>query len=1127
MTALKTEDFPVSLEGFDPETREAAREAASRAGVTLDEWVTTAIAERAKRPDSFQMGAASNASPPSYAKPASGSTRQPRTDRSADRSTAFTQRSPEPESKLSEAGQHGLAVARERVEERLAEMPDTVSEPIPHVSPATERVPRPIGRRGMESSEEVRNAVLEIRSRQRELDTRAMSERGRGRRADADIFSSLQNDIARLASQLDTVRQPSDPHAPTITALKSEIGRLRDSVAGLATRNQIGTLEQSVQALAAEVARARMPGDVAEVAAPVEELRAEIGRLSKVIRGDIHGRVGRDLDRIAAKISAAADNGVDPTAIDGLSQQLADVRRSLEELAEPRQIEALAAGVTELSRQVAELRSAQVDPNEFKSLKLTLEDIRTGMRRSSSSSKRPLDPEVAGSFGVPENSLDMRGERSADLDAAAPNLKRAGSDAVLEKIDALSSKLDGLMAGPQAELTQTLHRLSNRMDSALAASGDPTGISGLAERLDRLDEVIRKPAPSDLKPIEEMLRSLAVKLERAEQPGAGREALDALESQVSLIAKRLERNSDSDPALASLEQAMAHLRSDHSASDQRLNATLQGVHTTLEKLVSRLAVWEQDLVKDRGEARPIRSKLSRPAVPTTKADSPESATTAPAALLSGDADPDASLPEADRPLPAVESEDVPLEPGTGRPLPGMQASPEAAQADAELGDIKASFIAAARRAAQTAAAEAADTNKGKNGSRLARISSLPRGATDETSLAARVKGVIEKQRRPILLGLAAVVLALGAFQAVNLFVSDQPATTAANVPGRSEPAGRTDSVSKAPAESSTSRSGSGREVPLADIVEPRTTQSLASGEGPAPPSAQDRGLEANPVEPARQGLATAEAKTEPTPPSATADAVANATPTPGTSASLETGLAASARIPNMTAADIPASVGPSGLRQAALTGDPAAVHELASRAADGRGMARDLKLAAKLFEKAAAFGLAPAQYRIGNQYEKGLGVQRDLAAAKLWYQRAADKGNARAMHNLAVLLAEAGGARPDYAAAAGWFRRAAEYGVRDSQFNLGVLLGRGLGVTQDLVQSYTWFAVAAGQGDEDAAKKRDEVAGRLSATDLNTAKTAVERWKPAPLDQAANEVAPPVPQVRESPLKRPSTSDRV
>ena len=74
--------------------------------------------------------------------------------------------------------------------------------------------------------------------------------------------------------------------------------------------------------------------------------------------------------------------------------------------------------------------------------------------------------------------------------------------------------------------------------------------------------------------------------------------------------------------------------------------------------------------------------------------------------------------------------------------------------------------------------------------------------------------------------------------------------------------------------------------------------------------------------------------------------------------------------------------------------------------------------------------------------------------------------------------------KPDYRAAAQWFRKAADRGVADSQYNLGILYARGIGVDQNLAESYKWFALAAQQGDQDAAKKRDDVAARLDQQSL-------------------------------------------
>jgi localization factor PodJL len=122
---------------------------------------------------------------------------------------------------------------------------------------------------------------------------------------------------------------------------------------------------------------------------------------------------------------------------------------------------------------------------------------------------------------------------------------------------------------------------------------------------------------------------------------------------------------------------------------------------------------------------------------------------------------------------------------------------------------------------------------------------------------------------------------------------------------------------------------------------------------------------------------------------------------------------------------------------------------------------------------------------------------------------AAAKGNAKAMHNLAVLYAEGIDGKPDYKAAAEWFRKAANRGVADSQYNLGILYARGIGADQNLAESYKWFALAAHQGDQDAGRKREEIAVRLDAQSLMAAKLAVQTFTPQPQPDEAVNVKPP------------------
>ena len=90
-----------------------------------------------------------------------------------------------------------------------------------------------------------------------------------------------------------------------------------------------------------------------------------------------------------------------------------------------------------------------------------------------------------------------------------------------------------------------------------------------------------------------------------------------------------------------------------------------------------------------------------------------------------------------------------------------------------------------------------------------------------------------------------------------------------------------------------------------------------------------------------------------------------------------------------------------------------------------------------------------------------------------------------------------------------WFTKAANFGVKDSQFNLGILHGQGMGVKQDLAESYKWFALAAKSGDNDASRKRDEVANVMDPKALEKSRIIVRDWRPEKLRASANRVVIP------------------
>jgi hypothetical protein len=75
----------------------------------------------------------------------------------------------------------------------------------------------------------------------------------------------------------------------------------------------------------------------------------------------------------------------------------------------------------------------------------------------------------------------------------------------------------------------------------------------------------------------------------------------------------------------------------------------------------------------------------------------------------------------------------------------------------------------------------------------------------------------------------------------------------------------------------------------------------------------------------------------------------------------------------------------------------------------------------------------------------------------------------------------------DFATALREWTPLAEQGNASAQLNLGVLYAKGEGVLQDFVYAHLWSNIAAANGNENAAKLRDIVSGKMSAADISIA----------------------------------------
>ncbi len=89
-----------------------------------------------------------------------------------------------------------------------------------------------------------------------------------------------------------------------------------------------------------------------------------------------------------------------------------------------------------------------------------------------------------------------------------------------------------------------------------------------------------------------------------------------------------------------------------------------------------------------------------------------------------------------------------------------------------------------------------------------------------------------------------------------------------------------------------------------------------------------------------------------------------------------------------------------------------------------------------------------------------------------------------------------GEGRPvDLADAARWYRRAADLGEAIAQLNLGEMYMFGLGVPRAAARAHLWLTLAARQGRAWARDRRDELARRMTADQLDRANRLLRDWK--------------------------------
>ena len=159
----------------------------------------------------------------------------------------------------------------------------------------------------------------------------------------------------------------------------------------------------------------------------------------------------------------------------------------------------------------------------------------------------------------------------------------------------------------------------------------------------------------------------------------------------------------------------------------------------------------------------------------------------------------------------------------------------------------------------------------------------------------------------------------------------------------------------------------------------------------------------------------------------------------------------------------------------------------------------------------AAQGDAEAQLRLGLLYAEGDGVIKNDKEAAKWFALAAKQGLAEAQYHYGLVLLKGHGVVQDYRAAFSWIEKPAQRGHAKAQYSLGELYRYGTGTAIDKARAYLWFNLAAAQGVEAAAKARDSLVWQLKPEQITAMQEEARRMShntPSPTPEQATPATP-------------------
>ena len=314
---------------------------------------------------------------------------------------------------------------------------------------------------------------------------------------------ALRDDIRALAVKLDELgREQTDTRGSAVDlgAMRAEIAAMSRSLADLAPRNAVVALEGAIGDLMQRVEMMRQDGHGEALLAPLEAMAAELRAALKTHDPEAAAAgLGREIRAIGGKIDSLAAAAIKPETFERIRRQTEEVRNLLASAAlRTAPLERMERQIGELADRVEQLGASPAP--HFKSAEMAafLAEARRQIERST----------------PPEALISIE-----------------------RRLEEIAARLD-----------QEIGRHS------APAAIDPRPFDDLARRIDDVRQSLeaRAPAALDTGPIEKLMRDLDARLE-----AAGGADARALQSTAAEISAKLDRLAESDAGVRWLEPVLS------------------------------------------------------------------------------------------------------------------------------------------------------------------------------------------------------------------------------------------------------------------------------------------------------------------------------------------------------------------------------------------------------------------------------------------------------------------------------------------------------------------------------------------------------------------------------------------